>query len=98
MLRSTTRFGFGVRATFYDSHKSELHGQYSHSESNREDAELDVWNIVSLGIGVTGIIYAVFTNRRGEKKLKELVAKYDREREIDQQRYEEEKQRAIENQ
>lgn len=59
---------------------------------------MDVWNIVSLGIGVTGIIYAVFTNRRGEKKLKELVAKYDREREIDQQRYEEEKQRAIENQ
>ena len=59
---------------------------------------MDVWNIVSLGIGVTGIIYAVFTNRRGEKKLKELVAKYDREREINQQRYEEEKQRAIENQ
>ena len=61
------------------------------SESNREDVELDVWSIVSLGIGVTGIIYAVFTNRRGEKKQKELVAKYDREREIDQQLYEEEK-------
>lgn len=57
---------------------------------------MDVWNIVSLGVGVVGIIYAVFTNRSGEKKQKELVAKYNHEREIDQQRYEEEKQRAIE--
>ncbi|WP_235961954.1 MULTISPECIES: hypothetical protein [Corynebacterium] len=57
--------------------------------------ELDVWSIVSLGIGVAGIIYAVFTNRRGEKQREALVAKYDHEREIDQQRYEEEKQRAI---
>ena len=45
---------------------------------------MDVWSIVSLGIGVAGIIYAVFTNRSGEKKQKELVAKYDHEREIDQ--------------
>lgn len=57
---------------------------------------MDVWSIVSLGIGVAGIIYAVFTNRRGEKQREALVAKYDHEREIDQQRYEEEKQRAIE--
>lgn len=57
---------------------------------------MDVWSIVSLVIGVAGIIYAVFTNRRGEKKQKELVAKYVREREIDQHRYEEEKQRTIE--
>lgn len=59
---------------------------------------MDVWSIVSLGIGVAGIIYAVFTNRRGETQREKLVAKYDREREIDQQRYEEEKQRAIESQ
>ncbi|WP_235970061.1 hypothetical protein [Corynebacterium wankanglinii] len=58
--------------------------------------ELDVWSIFSLGIGVAGIIHAVFTNRRGEKQREALVAKYDHEREIDQQRYEEEKQRAIE--
>lgn len=57
-----------------------------------------VIGVAGLIIGVAGIIYAVFTNRRGEKKQKALVAKYDREREIDQQRYEEEKQRAIENQ
>ena len=37
-----------------------------------------------MGIGVVGIIYAVFMNRCGEKKQKELVAKYDHEREIDQ--------------
>ena len=53
--------------------------------------ELDAWSIVSLVVSVAGIIYAVFTNRRGEKKHKALVAKYVRKREIDQQRYEEEK-------
>ena len=61
---------------------------------------MDVWSIVigvaGLIIGIAGIIYAVFTNRRGETQRKKLVAKYDHEREIDQQRYEEEKQREIE--
>lgn len=84
------------RDTFYDSHKCELHRQYSHPQSNREDVELDVWSIVSLGVGVAGIIYAVVTNKRSEKQREELIAKFNHEREIDQQRYEEEKQRAIE--
>lgn len=57
---------------------------------------MDVWSIVSLGIGVVGIIYAVFTNKRSEKQREELIAKFNHERKIDQQRYEEEKQRAIE--
>lgn len=57
---------------------------------------MDVWSIVSLAVGIFGIIYAVFTNRRGETQREKLVAKYDHEREIDQQRYEEEKRRAIE--
>lgn len=61
---------------------------------------MDVWSIVigvaGLIIGIAGIIYAVFTNRRGETQREELVAKFNHEREIDQQRYEEEKQRAIE--
>lgn len=60
--------------------------------------KLDIWSIVSLGIGVAGFIYAVITNTRNEKQRGELVAKYDREREIDQQRYEKEMQRAIERQ
>lgn len=58
--------------------------------------KLDIWSIVSLGIGVAGFIYGVITNTRNEKQRGELVAKYDREREIDQQRYEKEMQRAIE--
>lgn len=60
---------------------------------------MDVGIVIGLAgliIGIAGIIYAVFTNRRGEKQHEALVAKYDHEREIDQQRYEEEKQRAIE--
>ncbi|UNU76339.1 hypothetical protein HH207_09840 [Corynebacterium pseudodiphtheriticum] len=83
----------GVREIFYDSHKCELHGQYSHSQSIREDVELDVLSIVSLVVGIAGIIYAVFTNKRSEKQREELIAKFNHEREIDQQRYEEEKQR-----
>lgn len=35
------------------------------------------------------------TNKRSEKQREELIAKFNHEREIDQQRYEEEKQRAI---
>lgn len=57
---------------------------------------MDAWSIVSLVVSVAGIIYAVFTNRRGEKNQKALVAKHVRESEIDQHRYEEEKQRTIE--
>lgn len=55
-----------------------------------------VIGVVGLIIGIAGIIYAMVTNRRGEKQREELVSKFEREREIDQQRYEEEKQRAIE--
>lgn len=95
-LRSTTRCEVGACDTFYDVRKCELHGQYSHSQSNREDVELDVWSIVSLSIGIAGIIYAVVTNKRGEKQREALVAKFNHEREIDQQRYEEEKKRAVE--
>lgn len=57
-----------------------------------------VIGVAGLITGIAGIIYAVFTNRHDEKKQKALVAKYVRERDINQQLYEEEKQRAIESQ
>ena len=44
-----------------------------------------VIGVAGLIIGIAGIIYAVFANRRGETQREKLVAKYDQEREIDQQ-------------
>lgn len=61
--------------------------------------ELDVGiaiGVVGLIIGIAGIIHAVVTDRRSQTQQDKLIAKFNHEREIDQQRYEEEKQRAIE--
>lgn len=57
--------------------------------------DLDFLSFSGLVIGVAGIIYAVITSRRSEAKREELVEHFNREREIDRERYEEEKQRAI---
>ena len=57
---------------------------------------MDFLNIIGLIVGIAGIVYAVVMDKHHESQREELVSKFKREREIDQQRYEEEKQRAIE--
>ncbi|AEX48224.1 hypothetical protein FRC0036_02162 [Corynebacterium diphtheriae] len=100
MVAHTRKIWVVVYDTFYASHKCELHGQDSYAESIREDSNLDVWSIVwsivGFIVGIAGIIQAEVTNRRGKKQREELIEKFNHEREIDSQRYEEEKQRAIE--
>lgn len=76
-----------------DPHRIRTHSRL------RKDLELDVGiaiGVAGLIIGIAGIIYAVVTNNRSEKQREELIAKFNHERKIDQQRYEEEKQRATE--
>lgn len=63
--------------------------------------ELDVGIVIGVAgliIGIAGIIHAVVTDRRSQTQQDKLVAKFNHEREVDRQRYEEEKLRAIESQ
>lgn len=55
-----------------------------------------VIGVVGLIIGIAGFIHAVVTDKRSQTQQDELVDKFNHEREIDRQRYEEEKKRAIE--